>query len=197
MRRAAWIGATFGCVALSLLPGLSFAAEKKEVIAVENPGLPGAIVCPEPQALEFAIQRQRQRSGFGFSLPPSCMLVGAGTVMESEGLDWHGFPIVAITVASGRRITGTTASFMVEQFVEKARRRRQYIHPYRMKPKQARATTLAASVAKPAQADAKRAESANGPAQVAANAPPPRIAVDSELSNSRSELRSSSEYRRI
>ena len=119
MRRAAWIGAAFGCVAVSLLPGLVFAAEKKEVIAVESPGLPGAIVCPEPQALEFAIQRQRQRSGFGFSLPPSCMLFGAGTVMESEGLDWHGFPIVAITVATGRRITGTTAPFMVEQFVRK------------------------------------------------------------------------------
>ena len=182
MMPVAWVGAALGFVAATL-PGLVFAAEKKEVIAVESPGLPGAIVCPEPQALEFAIQRQRQRSGFGFSLPPRCMLFGAGTVMTSEGLDWAWPPIVAITTAAGRRITGTTANYMVEQFVRKRPPTAARKAPPPSRPKQW-TTALAPSVGKPVQTDAKRTEASRVPAKVSLNTPASGIAIARKLSDS-------------
>ena len=102
---AAWFCTALGFVAASLLPGLALAAQNKEVIAVESAGLPGALVCLNSQSLQFAIQRQGPRSGFEpFFLPPRCTLIRAGTVMTNAGLDWRGFPIVAVIAADGRSI---------------------------------------------------------------------------------------------
>ena len=88
-----------------------------QLIAKGSGAVPGALVCPDFNAIQTAFQ-----SYAAGPVPRSnvehygCSLVAPGTVMTLEGEDPGGAPMVTATLPGGRIVRGVTLRDMVEQF---------------------------------------------------------------------------------